>query len=194
MKRDNFVHLHVHSEYSLLDGASRIKKLIERACEFNMPALALTDHGVMYGAIEFYTQAKKSGIKPIIGCEVYILTKGSRLVKGKDNSINIESGFTEARVLSANGRGAKKGGYSHLVLLVKNEIGYKNLMKLTSIGHTEGFYYKPRVDAEVLKKYSEGLIALSACAGGVVSAHLVKGDYSEAKEAAAVVGLSKESM
>jgi DNA polymerase-3 subunit alpha len=170
----------------LLDAICTTDGLVDSAVENNMPAVALTDHGVMYGALEFYGKAKKKGIKPIMGCEVYILTRGSRLVKGKDNSLNIESGFTEGRVLSSNGKGNKKGGYQHLVLLAKNETGYKNLMKLTSIGHTEGFYYKPRIDVEVLKKYSEGLVALSACAGGVVSAHIVKGDFDEARASAII--------
>ena len=125
--KNNFVHLHVHSEYSLLDGACRIKELAERAAELSMPALALTDHGVMYGAVDFYNAAKEAGIKPIIGCEVYVAPR-SRFNKemGIDNNI------------------------SHLVLLAKNEEGYGNLIKIVSAGFVDGFYYKPRVDKELL--------------------------------------------
>jgi DNA polymerase-3 subunit alpha len=151
-----------------------------------MPAVALTDHGVMYGAMEFYKKAKAKGVKPIIGCETYIITKGSRFQKGKDSSYNIESGFIEEKTLNGNKNTKKKGGYHHLVLLAKNKKGYDNLVKLTSIGHTEGFYYKPRIDSEILKEYSEGLVALSACAGGVVAAHLVNNDYERAKESAII--------
>ena len=133
-----FIHLHNHSHYSLLDGASTIDGLVQATIQNEMPAVALTDHGVMFGAIEFYKAAKKAGIKPIIGCEVYIVTKGSRF----DKEVNVQS--------MKEGKG--RGIYHHLVLLAKNLIGYKNLMKLVSIGHTEGFYYKPRIDLEVLQK------------------------------------------
>jgi DNA polymerase-3 subunit alpha len=170
----------------LLDAICTTDGLINAAIEFNMPAVALTDHGVMYGAMEFYKKAKAKGVKPIIGCEVYILTKGSRLQKGKVNTHNVESGFIEGKPANNSKNSRKKGGYHHLVLLAKDKTGYDNLIKLTSIGHTEGFYYKPRIDAEILKEYSEGLVALSACAGGVVSAHLVNDDYEQAKEAAIV--------
>jgi DNA polymerase-3 subunit alpha len=170
----------------LLDAICTPEGLVNAALEYNMPAIALTDHGVMYGAMEFYKIARKKGIKPIIGCEVYILTKGSRFDKGKDNSLRInalQNGKTQPLPEKITGRKSK---YDHLVLLAKDETGYKNLLKLTSIGHTEGFYYKPRIDAEVLKQYSEGLAGLSACAGGVVSSHIIKGDLKAAREAAIV--------
>lgn len=156
-----FVHLHVHSEYSLLDGAARIRDLTAQAAERGMKALALTDHGVMYGAIAFYKACRANGIKPIIGCEVY-LTAGSRFEKGsrKDNPTY------------------------HLILLAKNETGYKNLMKLCSIGQLEGFHYKPRIDHEVLAQYSEGLVCLSACLKGEVSWHLLHDRDDEALRAA----------
>ncbi|WP_307585084.1 DNA polymerase III subunit alpha [Paenibacillus wynnii] len=156
-----FVHLHVHSEYSLLDGAARITDLVRQADEYGMKSLALTDHGVMYGAIPFYKACIEKGIKPIIGCEAY-LTAGSRRERGsrKDQPIY------------------------HLILLVKNETGYKNLMKLISIGHLEGQHYKPRIDMEVLASYSEGIICLSACLGGEVPQHLLHGRDEEARKAA----------
>jgi len=165
-----FVHLHNHSDYSLLDGACRIDDLIAAAVKENMPAVALTDHGVMFGAIEFYKKAKKAGIKPIVGMEAYIVTKGSRFDK--------ETQATE--------RGGKRGAYHHILLLSKNEAGYRNLIKLCSAGHLEGFYYKPRIDSSILREYSEGIIATSACAGGVVSAHLINGDDRLAYEAAEI--------
>ncbi|WP_028611894.1 DNA polymerase III subunit alpha [Paenibacillus harenae] len=157
----NFVHLHVHSEYSLLDGAARIRDLAATASELGMKALALTDHGVMYGAIPFYRACRAHGIKPIIGCELY-MTTGSRFEKGtrKENPIY------------------------HLVALAKNEAGYRNLMKLSSIGHLEGFHYKPRIDLEVLREHSEGLICLSSCLKGEVSQHLLYDRREEAKNAA----------
>ncbi len=157
----NFTHLHVHTEYSLLDGCCRIKKLIDKTAELGQKAIAITDHGVMYGVIEFYKYAKEKGVKPIIGCEVYVAPR-SRLdkVKGPDT------------------------GYSHLVLLCKNNEGYQNLIKLVSLGFTEGFYSKPRVDREVLEKYSEGLICLSACLAGEIPKSLMKNDYTAAKETA----------
>ena len=165
MQNDNrigFTHLHVHTEYSLLDGSAKIKELVARAKELGMTALAITDHGVMYGAIDFYKACKAAGIKPIIGCEVYV-APGSRfdreLTKGEDR-------------------------YYHLVLLAKNNTGYKNLSKIVSKGFTEGYYYKPRVDMEVLAEYSEGIIALSACLAGEVASNLRKEQYELAKEAA----------
>ncbi len=161
MEKGKFVHLHVHSEYSLLDGASRIAKLIERACEFNMPALALTDHGVMYGSIEFYSQAKKSGIKPIIGCEVYLAPKSRR-----DKQIE---------------RDKKEETSYHLTLLAESNRGYKNLIRLVSLGFLEGFYYKPRVDKELLREYSEGIIALSGCISGEIPKYIISGRIQEAK-------------
>ncbi len=156
-----FVHLHVHSEYSLLDGAARIHDLVSRAAESGMTSLALTDHGVMYGAIPFYKACLQHGIKPIIGCEAYY-TAGSRREKAarKDQPIH------------------------HLLLLAKNETGYRNLMKLCSIGHLEGFHYKPRIDGEALREYHEGIICLSACLGGEIPQHLLKGEPELAKQAA----------
>lgn len=159
MKYANFVHLHTHSQYSLLDGACRIDNVIELAKEYKMPALAITDHGNMFGAIEFYKKALKAGIKPIIGCETYV-AGGSRLDKKPSQE-------------------HPDGGY-HLVLLAKNEIGYKNLIKLTSAGFLEGFYHRPRIDKELLKKYSEGLIASSACLKGEVNWNLLKGNTEQA--------------
>ena len=183
-----FIHLHNHSHYSLLDAICTTDGLVDAAKENNMTALALTDHGVMYGAMEFYKKARAKGIKPILGCEFYIVTKGSRFEKGRDTDI-IDSGFSSSNKLTNTFQGkssGRKSKYDHLVILAKNETGYKNLLKLTSIGQTEGFYYKPRIDTEVLKKYSDGLVVLSACAGGVVSSHLVRGDYEEAKSSAII--------
>jgi len=157
----NFVHLHVHTEYSLLDGAGKVESLVAKAKESGMEAVAITDHGVMYGVVDFYKKAKKYGIKPIIGCEVYV---ASRTMKDRDPKLD--------------------SGQYHLVLLAKNEEGYSNLIKLVSMGFTEGFYYKPRVDMEVLRKYSEGLVALSACLAGVIPGHIMKGNYEAAKNAA----------
>ena len=154
-----FVHLHVHTGYSLLDGSGKIKNLIARAKELGMKSLAITDHGAMYGTVEFYKEAKEQGIKPIIGCEIYVSEKAMS-IKEKDNSIY------------------------HLVLLVKNEIGYKNLMKIVSTASIEGFYYKPRVDHEYLQRHSEGLIALSACLGGEVQSKILKSTINKAEEAA----------
>ena len=158
----SFTHLHVHTEYSLLDGASKIPELVHQAKELGMDSIAITDHGVMYGVIDFYRAAKKEGIKPIIGCEVYV-APGSRFDK--------EAGKNENR-------------YYHLVLLAENDTGYHNLMKIVSRGFTEGYYYKPRVDREVLQKFHEGIIALSACLAGEVATYLRQGFYEEAKKAA----------
>ncbi len=157
----NFVHLHVHTEYSLLDGANRISDLIERIKELGMDSVAITDHGVMYGVVEFYKQAVKNGIKPILGCEVYT-AKRSML----DKQPGLDS------------------DYGHLVLLAKNQTGYKNLMKIVSLGFTEGFYYKPRIDYEVLERYSEGIIALSACLSGDIPNAILNNDYDKAIELA----------
>ena len=164
---NEFIHLHNHSHYSLLDGAATIGGLVNAAVENKMRAVALTDHGVMFGAVEFYKAAKNSGIKPIIGCEVYIVTNGSRF----DKEVNARS------VREGKGRGI----YHHLVLLAKNLAGYRNLTRLVSLGHLEGFYYKPRIDLELLRRYSQDLVALSACPSGVVSHHLVNGDYETAR-------------
>ena len=162
-KMPEFIHLHNHSHYSLLDAICTTDGLINSAIENKMPAIALTDHGVMYGAMEFYNKAKAKGIKPIIGCEVYIITKGSRFERGKD-SIGVDSGFTIGSMNTAEPNQSKrKAKYDHLVLLAKNDIGYHNLLKLASLAHTEGFYYKPRIDTDLLRQYSEGLVALSAC-------------------------------
>ena len=157
----NFVHLHIHSEYSLLDGANRIKDLPVRAKELGMDAIALTDHGVMYGAIDFYKACKKEGIKPIIGCEVYVAPR-SRF----DKEPNIDN------------------KYYHLILLAKNNQGYKNLSKLVSLGFVEGYYYKPRIDLEILEKYHEGIICLSACLAGAVNQALLNGQEEKAEEVA----------
>jgi DNA polymerase III subunit alpha len=157
----NFVHLHVHTEYSLLDGANRIKDLIKRTSELGMQSIAITDHGVMYGVVDFYKEAVKKGIKPILGCEVYTAAR-SRF----DKQANIDS------------------DYGHLVLLAENMVGYKNLMKIVSIGFIDGFYYKPRVDFEVLEKHSEGLIVLSACLSGDIPRALIQNNYEKAKELA----------
>jgi DNA polymerase III subunit alpha len=167
-----FVHLHNHTHYSLLDGASTVQSLVNAAVTQKMPAVALTDHGVLFGAIEFYKRATKAGIKPIIGCEAYIVTKGSRFEKKVDTN----------RLSKGEGRGI----YNHIVLLAKNAVGYKNLSRLCTLGHTEGFYFKPRIDAEVLAKYHEGIIATSACQAGIVSEQLVSGNYAEALEYASI--------
>ncbi len=155
-----FTHLHVHTEYSLLDGMCRIPQLVARAKELGMDSLALTDHGVMYGAIQFYLAAKEAGIKPIIGCEVYV---------APDSRSSHSAG--------------DKNNY-HLVLLAKNKTGYQNLIQLTSKAHLDGFYYRPRVDNELLKKHHQGLIALSACSGGEVPQLILGGRSQEAKEVA----------
>jgi DNA polymerase-3 subunit alpha len=155
-----FVHLHVHTEYSLLDGSAKIKELVLRAKELGMDSIAITDHGAMYGAIEFYKAALESGIKPIIGCEVYVAPE-SRLMKD-----------------------AKNGGNYHLVLLAENDEGYQNLIKLVSYGFIDGFYYKPRIDKELLRKHHKGLIASSACLAGEVARNIINVSYEKAKEAA----------
>ncbi|MFG6319109.1 MAG: DNA polymerase III subunit alpha [Clostridia bacterium] len=157
----DFVHLHVHSEYSLLDGMCRIEELPKRAKELGMKAIALTDHGVMFGAVSFFQACQKEGIKPIIGCEVYVAPR-SRLQK--------ENGIDDR--------------YSHLILLAKNNKGYQNLIKLVSLSFTDGYYYKPRIDLEILEKYHEGLIALSACLAGAVNQAILADDMEKAKETA----------
>ena len=157
-----FTHLHVHTEYSLLDGSSKINEITARAKELGMDSIAITDHGVMYGVIDFYRAAKNIGIKPILGCEVYV-APGSRFDK--------EAGMSEDR-------------YYHLVLLAENNTGYANLMKIVSKGFVDGFYYKPRVDYEVLSEYHEGIICLSACLAGEVQKYLQRGLYEEACKSA----------
>ncbi|MEY8376050.1 DNA polymerase III subunit alpha [Lachnospiraceae bacterium 56-18] len=159
----SFAHLHVHTEYSLLDGSNKIKECIARVKELGMDSVAITDHGVMFGVIDFYRAAKAEGIKPILGCEVYV-APGSRFDK------------------EATGSGDDR--YYHLVLLAENDTGYHNLMKIVSKGFTEGYYYKPRVDMEVLREFHEGLIALSACLAGEVQRNILRNMYEEGKEAA----------
>ena len=154
----NFVHLHVHSEYSLLDGACRIPDIVSTAAEFGMPAVALTDHGVLYGAMEFYFEAKSKGIKPILGCEMYVAPRGHRDRSARDEY--------------------------HLTVLAQDARGYRNLMKLVSAGFTDGYYYKPRVDLDLLAQYSDGLIVLSGCLGGGVQQHQL---HHEAETARSII-------
>ncbi len=162
MPPQDFVHLHVHSEYSLLDGAIRIKDMLQAASTFGMPAVAMTDHGNMHGALEFYEKANRAGIKPILGCEVYVAPK-SRRDRGDSNL----------------------GGRNyHIVLLAENNTGYRNLLKLLTLANFEGFYYKPRVDKELLSTYHEGIIALSSCLHGEVPSHLLAASYTRAEQAA----------
>src|SRR5438105_1529027 len=161
MSHADFVHLHLHTEYSLLDGACRLDRLMERAHALKLPALAVTDHGVLHGAIDFYQAARDKGIKPIIGCEVYV-APGSRLEKKA----------------SSGGRDV----YNHLVLLAKDEAGYRNLIKLTTAAHLEGYYYKPRIDKELLAAHKEGLIALSGCLASEIPELIVKDQLSKARE------------
>ena len=156
----DFVHLHIHSEFSLLDGANRIKDLPVRAKELGMKAMAITDHGVMYGVIDFYKACKKEGIKPIIGCEVYVASRTRFDKEAQDKK------------------------YYHLILLAKNNKGYQNLSKLVSLGFTEGYYYKPRIDLEILEKYHEGIICLSGCLAGAVSQAILNGNIEEAENVA----------
>ncbi|MDD6283570.1 MAG: DNA polymerase III subunit alpha, partial [Oribacterium sp.] len=158
----SFTHLHTHTSFSLLDGSGKIPEMIARVKELGMDSLAITDHGVMYGVIDFYKEARKQGIRPILGCEIY-LTPGSRFDR--------ETSKGEDR-------------YYHLVLLAENNTGYQNLMKIVSKGFVDGFYYKPRVDFDLLRQYHEGIIALSACLAGEVSRNLTRGLYDEAKKAA----------
>src|SRR5215467_8931858 len=161
MSHADFVHLHLHTEYSLLDGACRLDRLMERAHELKFPALAITDHGVMYGAIDFYQAALAKGIKPILGCEVYV-APGSRLEKKT----------------SSGG----KDVYHHLVLLAKDEQGYKNLISLVTAAHLEGYYYKPRIDKEILAAQCEGLIALSGCLASEIPEAILKDNLQKARD------------
>ena len=165
MGRPEFVHLHLHTEYSLLDGANRIEPLARRAAELGMRAMAMTDHGVLFGVLPFYNAMRKHGVKPIIGCELYV-APGSRHVK----------------------TGGEKP--YHLTVLAENYTGYKNLVKLVSAGYTEGFYYKPRVDLELLNTYREGLIVLSGCLAGEVSQKVLAGQTEEAGRPSAATGRS----
>jgi len=156
----NFVHLHLHSHYSLLDGANQLEAVVRRAAELKMPALALSDHGNLFGAVQFHDLALKYGVKPIIGCEVYVAREGRKSKNGRSDQSN------------------------HLVLLAKDATGYSNLVKLVSLGYLEGFYYRPRIDLELLQEHSEGLLGLSACLKGIVAWNLLQDQYSEAREGA----------
>ena len=157
----DFVHLHNHSEYSLLDGLQKTKDMVAYAKSLGMKALAITDHGNLYGAIKFYSACKAADIKPIIGCEVYV---AKRSLRDKEAGVDKD--------------------YNHLILLAENETGYKNLMKIVSVSWLEGFYYKPRVDLELLERYHEGLICLSACVNGFVTNPLITGEEVVAEERA----------
>ena len=157
----SFVHLHVHTEFSLLDGACRIERLAKRIKQLGQTAVAITDHGVMYGAVAFYKACLAEGIKPIIGCEVYV---APRTRFDKDHSVDAE--------------------YTHLILLCKNETGYKNLCYLVSAAFTEGFYIKPRIDWELLHEHAEGLVCLSGCVAGAIPRMLCAGNYEQAKSKA----------
>ena len=156
-----FTHLHVHTEYSLLDGACRIDKLMARVRDLGMDSIAITDHGVMFGAVRFFEEAKKAGIKALIGCECYVAPR-TRFDKDAQ----------------------KDRHQHHLVLLAKDETGYRNLIKMVSLGYKEGYYYKPRIDHELLEKYHEGLVCLSACLAGKVQHELLENNYEEAKKEA----------
>ena len=154
-----FAHLHVHTEYSLLDGASRVKELVRRTKELGMDAVAMTDHGVMYGAVRFYKEAKAQGVHPILGCEVYVAPR-MRQERAEVDGVR----------------------YYHLILLAENEIGYRNLVQLVSLANIEGYYYKPRVDKELLRRFHEGIIALSACVAGEIPQAILRGDSAQADE------------
>src|SRR5512142_1330984 len=162
MSHADFVHLHLHTEYSLLDAACRLDKLAEKAHELKFQAMAITDHGVLFGAVDFYKAAREKGIKPIIGCEVYV-APGSRLDKKTSNG----------------GRDV----YNHLVLLAKDEVGYKNLIQLVTAAHLEGYYYKPRIDKELLAAHKEGLIALSGCLASEIPEAITRDQLPKAREA-----------
>ncbi|MCK9419365.1 MAG: DNA polymerase III subunit alpha [Nitrospirae bacterium] len=164
MHHADFVHLHLHTEYSLLDGANSLDDLIKKAVELRMPAIAVTDHGNLFGALDFYLKATKAGIKPIIGCEMYV-APGSRFEKAGTAGQHEESSY-------------------HLILLARNKAGYKNLVKLVTAGYLEGFYYKPRIDKEILRKHSDGLIGMSACLSGEIPKLLLQGRYDDAKKTA----------
>ncbi len=153
-----FVHLHCHTDYSLLDGACEISQLMDLAVEQKMPAVAMTDHGNLFGAVEFYNEAKEKGVHPVIGCEVYVAQQGHK-VKSESNR------------------------YNHLVLLCENQEGYRNLIQLVSTGYLDGFYYKPRIDKDLLSRHSKGLIALSACLRGDINETLLADRYDDATQA-----------
>src|SRR3984893_4349700 len=158
MPRDSFVHLHLHTEYSLLDGSIRMKELMKKAAEFNMPAVAMTDHGNLFGAIEFYQEAHRAGVKPIIGCEAYIAARSH-----KDRACSMrESAF-------------------HFTLLAENETGYRNLVKLISAAHLDGFYYRPRIDKDLLASHADGLIGLSGCLASEINSALQTDNVEKAQ-------------
>src|SRR5882724_11973945 len=161
MAHADFVHLHLHTEYSLLDGACRLDRLMDKAHDLKFSSVSITDHGVLYGAIDFYQAAREKGIKPIIGCEVYV-APGSRFEKKT----------------SSGGRDV----YNHLVLLAKDETGYKNLIKLATAAHLQGFYYKPRIDKEILAARKEGLIALSGCLASEIPEAILQDDLAKARD------------
>ena len=156
-----FVHLHLHTEYSLLDGAAKISEIADKAIAEGQDAVAITDHGVMYGAVEFYTRLKEKGIKPIIGCEVYVASRSRLLKEGKQDS-------------SGN----------HMILLCKNEVGYRNLCYMVSMSFTDGFYMKPRIDMDLLRSHHEGLVALSGCVAGKIPQYILSGSMEEAEKTA----------
>src|SRR3984893_18897225 len=158
---DSFVHLHTHTEYSLLDGAARIEELVETTRAMGQPAVSITDHGVLYGAVEFYAAAKAAGVKPILGCEMYMAPRSRHDREGKDDR-----------------------DPNHLILLARNDAGYRNLIKLVSTAHLEGYYYKPRIDRELLAEHAEGLICLSACLGGELPQAILRGDMAAAETVA----------
>ena len=162
----DFVHLHNHSDYSLLDAAQTVDRMCNRVDDLGMDSIAITEHGNLFSMIPFYQQAREAGIKPILGCEIYV-------------SINKHTDKKQVTYQSG-----KKWGYHHLVLLAMNQTGYKNLLSLVSIGYLEGFYYRPRFDKELLLQYNEGLIATSACLAGEVTTYAANGDYESAKKAA----------
>src|SRR5690349_14676305 len=162
MPADSFVHLHLHTEYSLLDGAVRMRELMKKAKEYKMPAVAMTDHGNLFGAIEFYQEAKRAGIKPIIGCEAYIAPKSH-----KDRP------------------GTMRESAYHFTLLARDETGYHNLVKLISTAHLDGFHYRPRIDKELLTQHAAGLIGLSGCLAGEVNSAIQANNVQKATQAAA---------
>src|SRR5258706_7097681 len=175
MKTPGFVHLHLHTDYSLLDGACDLAEVVDEAARREMPAVAVTDHGNLFAAESFYQKAKTRGVKPIIGCEVYV-AQGSRHDRGESSQRDAANGRSDAA--------AEPGqrGLNHLVLLCENAEGYRNLIKLVSSGFLEGFYYKPRIDYDLLAKHSRGLIALSACLKGVVTEAVVDERFDQARE------------
>ncbi|MEY4683047.1 MAG: hypothetical protein RL534_466, partial [Actinomycetota bacterium] len=169
---DSFAHLHVHTEYSMLDGAARVSDLVKEVAAQGMPAIAMTDHGNLFGAFDFYKQAKKAGVKPIIGLEAYVAP---------------ETRFDKRRVQWAEGGEddvSGGGAYTHMTLLAENQEGLANLYRLASLSSLEGFYYKPRIDRELLSKYAKGIIGTTGCVGGEVATRLRIGNYKEALKAA----------